>query len=149
MNKNFYPLEANASRMEFEFVSEGPNGNIKKAVVYTPIREDGITFYNLGFGDVNAKTGKLDDLSKSNNGDRNKVLTTVARTVLEFTRCLPNAIVVAKGSTPSRTRLYQMGLAGNLEEIRKTLEVMGYADGEWLHFERNVNYEAFMVFRKY
>jgi hypothetical protein len=148
MNKEHYLLEANTSRMEFEFVSEGPNGKIRKAVIYTLVNDSGFTFYNLGFGDLNETTGELDDLSKSNNGDRNKVLATVARTVLEFTSHFPKAIVIAKGSTSSRTRLYQMGLASNLEDIGKMLYVLGFINGNWCQFERNVNYEAFMVYRK-
>lgn len=47
----------------------------------------------------------------SNNHDTKKVLSTVARAVLDFLEQNPQAIVMARGSTPSRTRLYQMGTA--------------------------------------
>ena len=149
MNKDQYPLEANTNGMEFEFVSEGPNGKIRKVVIFTLVDDYGFFYYNLGFGDLNEKTGQLDDLSISNNEDRAKILATVARTVLEFTTYFPKAIIVAKGSSTSRTRLYQMGLASNLKDIEELLNVVGFINAKWLRFEPNVNYEAFMVYRKY
>jgi hypothetical protein len=38
-------------------------------------------------------TGELDDLSITNNGDREKILATVAATVLDFTDYQPGALV--------------------------------------------------------
>ena len=149
MNKESYDLTGNPNHMEFQFVSAGPNGKIKKAIIYTLRINQDFIFYNLGFGDLNDETGTLDDLSQSNNGDRDKILATVAQTVLEFTNYIPGAIVYAEGSTPARTRLYQMGLASSLEEIEKIFDIYGLVGGEWLPFERNVNYNAFMVYRKY
>ena len=55
--------------MEFEFYSEGPKGKIKKAIIYTPLNTEGTKYYNLAFGDLNDKTGKIDDLSVSNSGN--------------------------------------------------------------------------------
>jgi uncharacterized protein DUF6934 len=67
-------------------------------------------YFNLGFGDLNKATGKIDDLAVTDNQDRKKVLATVAATLLEFTRQFPDAAVYATGSTPARTRLYQIGI---------------------------------------
>lgn len=134
--------------MDFTFESSGPNGKIIKAVMYTPREIDGILYYNLGFGDLNPETGKIDDLSISNNDDRHKILSTVAATVLEFTTYFPNALIYAEGSTSSRTRLYQMGLSANINYIKRNLDIYGLAKGHWHIFEKNVNYEAFMALRK-
>lgn len=57
-------------------------------------------------------------------------------------------MVYAKGSTLSRTRLYQMGIAANWEQIEPALEIYGFAKGKWEKFTKNVNYEAFIVLRK-
>ena len=70
---------------------------------------NGITYFNLGFGDQDESTGKINDLTISNNSDTDRILATVAATILEFTAHFPDAIVYVKGSTPARTRLYQMG----------------------------------------
>jgi hypothetical protein len=42
----------------------------------------GDNFFNLSFGDWNEELQKLDDSTRSNNGDRDKVLTTVAYTAM-------------------------------------------------------------------
>jgi len=91
---------------------------------------------------------ELDDSSRSNNGDRDKVLATVAFTALDFTNQFPNAQIVVEGSTPARTRLYQMGIAYNLLEINEYFEIMGLLDNSWKPFERGRNYSAFLIKRK-
>ena len=52
-------------------------------VQYTDTGTENI--YNLGFGDYNDTSGKIDDFSVTNNGDSLKVLATVASTVYAFT----------------------------------------------------------------
>lgn len=147
MNKESYKIQANPNCMMFEFESEGPNGKIKKEVQYTLINLDGFVYYNLGFGDLNVN-GRVNDLSISNNSDRDKILATVALTAVKFTEYLPNALVYAEGSTPGRTRLYQIAIGLNLEDIGALFIVYGLKNRQWLLFEKNTNYEAFLVLRK-
>lgn len=148
MNTEHYDIVAKSNRMVFEFVSKGPKGNIRKGIDYTLMYSDQPQFYNLGFGDIDEHTGAIDDLTVSDNNDRDKVLATVAISVLKFTENFPGAVVYAEGSTPARTRLYQMGIAANLSEIHEVLEVYGLSRGKLYLFEKNVNYEAFIVHRK-
>jgi hypothetical protein len=84
-------------------------------------------------------------LSITNNDDRDKVLATVAATVLEFLDHFPDMMVYAQGSTTSRTRLYQMGIAARHEEISSMLNIYGFINGQWEIFQRNYNYGAFLV----
>lgn len=114
-------------------------------VRFSPQNADGTTYFNLGFGDFDPSTGAISDLSKSNNGDREKILATIAKIVLVFTDHFPDVMVYAQGSTEARTRLYQMGISNNLTEISEKLEIYGYSLHEWHKFEKHVNYEAFMV----
>ncbi|MBD1427903.1 DUF6934 family protein [Sphingobacterium arenae] len=148
MNLGHYQFKTNHSHLDFEFESVGPKGKIKKIVRFSPQNANGITYFNLGFGDLDTETGIISDLSKSNNGDREKILTTIARIVLVFTEHFPDVMVYAQGSTPARTRLYQMGISGNIDEIQEILHVYGYTNGKWQLFETKVNYEAFLVSRK-
>lgn len=148
MNLDRYSFETNESFLDFEFESDGPKGKIKKVVRFSPQNANGITFFNLGFGDVNPETGSVDDLSKSNNGDREKILATIAHIVLDFTAHFPDVMVYAQGSTASRTRLYQIGIANNFDEIEPILNVYGFSGSGWQAFEKSVNYEAFLVVRK-
>ncbi|HEX3933521.1 MAG TPA: hypothetical protein VHW43_02505 [Puia sp.] len=109
----------------------------------------GFVYFNLGFGDLNALTGKIDDRAVSNNLDKEKVLVTVAVTVFDFICTFPDALVRARGSTPARTRLYQMGISGNWNEISSILQIYGYVfDSVWQPYEKNINYLAFLARRK-
>jgi len=150
VNQERYPFSIITSslHLDFEFESIGPNGTIKKVVTYTLDNFEGITFFNLAFGHWREETNEIDDKVISNNRDRTKILTTVAATVKELTTKFPDVAVFATGSTPSRTRLYQMGLSANLADIETEFDVYGHINGHWQHFERNVNYDSFLVQRK-
>ncbi len=132
--------------MVFEFVSDGPKGQIHKIIQYseTNLKE----YYNLGFGDRIADTDEIDDSVTTNNGDSKKVLATVAATVYAFTDKHPEAWIYATGSSKSRTRLYRIGITNFLDEISNDFEVYGLRDGEWEEFEIDADYEAFLVKRK-
>ena len=132
--------------MAFEFISEGPKGKIPKVVIYSETNLKG--FYNLGFGDKNEETGKIDDNVVTNNDDSLKVLATVAATVYAFTDKNPEYWVFASGVTESRTRLYRIGITNNLKEIEKDFEVYGLVDDVWVKFKKGTEYRAFLVKRK-
>lgn len=138
-------MKVDDAHTQYEFISEGPRGNILKAVIYDQIEED---LFNLAFGDWNAELKRIDDTNRSNNSDRDKVLATVAATAIDFTNKFPDAIIYTEGSTPARTRLYQMGITHNLEEISETFEIEGYINETWEPFQKGHNYEAFLVRRK-
>ena len=149
MNLKCYRYYTSETSLDFEFDSEGPKGRIRKVVSYSPQYAGSIRYFNLGFGDLNKATGKIDDLAVTDNQDREKVLATVAATVLEFTRQFPDAMVYATGSTPARTRLYQMGISANLPQVAPLLYVYGYEQNKgWEPYQKNVRYDAFLVKRK-
>lgn len=145
---NQYPFRASQTFLDFEFESIGQKGRIKKVVRYSPENANGVTYFNLGFGDLNEETGKIDDFAISNNQDTNRILSTVAGTLLEFTSHFPDVMVYARGSTSARTRLYQMGISSNWNEIEPILMIYGFINGKWQSFEKNINYEAFLAVRK-
>ena len=148
MNKDHYEYTTNSNLWVFEFDSVGPKGAIRKTIRYSLIANEDYMFVNLGFGDINYQTGEINDLIVSNNNDRDKILATIAATVIEFTDYFPNAFIYAKGSTPARTRLYQMAIAANLAEISAVLDIFGFINDNWYDFKLYVNYEAFSVLRK-
>ena len=145
MNLPKYPLFASDDPFVYVFFSEGNRGRFRKGVFYTQI---GNNIFNLGFGDWNEELQDLDDSSRTNNGDRDKVLATVASTALAFTNQFPNARIFVEGSTPARTRLYQMGISDNLLEINEYFEVTGLFHDVWEPFHRGRNYSAFLITRK-
>lgn len=145
MKYSKYPISFSDDPYEFEFYSEGPNGKIKKVILFTPI---GKSKFNLGFGDWNEETQEINDSNRSNNGDRDKVLATVALAAMIFIERLPDAQILIGGSTPARTRLYQMGIAYNYAEIKDLLSVRGYIGDHWESFQIGVNYKAFLITKK-
>ena len=148
MNQDRYSFSTNQNYLNFEFESDGPHGKIKKVVRFSPQNAGGTTFFNLVLGHWDEQTNELDDKAVSNNQDRTKILATVAATVIEFTRHFPDMPVFAQGGDQARTRLYQIGISSNLEEIETILEVYGLNKDRWEQFRKNVNYEAFLVRRK-
>lgn len=148
MNFERYDFLMNENLLDFEFESLGPKGKIIKIVRFSPQNTRGIAYFNLGLGDLVPGTGRIDDRSISDNKDRDKILATIAAIVLTFMQYFPDALVYAKGSTPSRTRLYQMAILANWKEIEPWLEIYGFVDEGWQKISRNVNYVAFLALRK-
>jgi len=149
MNLERYQYSNSNDYHDYEFYSEGPKGRISKMVTFSRIPNSDPAIYNLAFGDLSTVTGELDDSVSSNNQDREIVLATVANTIVEFCNHHGNHYIYAKGSTASRTRLYQMGITSLWEEISIDFEVYGLKDNDWQEFEPNQNnYDAFLVKRR-
>ena len=146
MELDHYKFEADDVFMAFQFVSEGPKGRIVKEIQY--IKMNAPNAYNLAFGDKNTPDEDIDDTVVSNNKDVQKVLATVAATVLMFTEQHPEAWIFAEGGSPSRTRLYRMTVSNNLEMIEKVFVVIGYLNGHWVRFQKNVSYDYLFFKRK-
>jgi hypothetical protein len=140
-----YRYKTNSNFLDYEFISEGPKGNIKKVIRFTQIDT---SVFNLGFGDLDEETGEISDTIVSNNNDSRIVLATVAATVLDFTMHYPKAMVVAQGSSRSRTRLYRMGITNHWKEISINFEVYGLKDENWELFQERRDYDAFLIHRK-
>jgi hypothetical protein len=129
----------------YEFCSDGPNGSIKKVVEFYKLEEYEEEVYNLAFGDWDEKDHHIDDLAITNNSDRDKVLATVAASVMEFMKDHPQAIILARGSTRSRTRLYQMGIARIWDQISLLFEIQGNINSAWQPFQKGINFDAFLL----
>jgi len=139
MNLDRYTIIFDKEHESYGFVSEGPKGLIKKIVAYRRFVNWHDNIYNLGFGDWDEKNQGINDFVRSNNNDRDKILVTVAATVLDFTERNPGAIIYAEGTTPSRTRLYQMGISANRIEINDLFNIYGYWQGGWKPFQSGHN----------
>lgn len=145
MHLSRYPYVSSNDLLEHEFISEGPKGCIKKIVRYQKI---GDNLYNLGFGDIDEITSEMNDMVVTNNNDSTKVLATVVATLYAFTFQYPNVSVMAVGSTPARTRLYQMGISKFRKIICVDFEVFAFQNGRVEPFVPSRNYESFLVLRK-
>jgi hypothetical protein len=143
-----YDLIKDPDNLVYEFYSEGPRGKIKKHVRFQPLQRMSGNAYNLAFGDADEITGKMDDMVVSNNKDRVKVLQTVATVVVDFLKFHPQSIILVQANTLSRIRLYQMGISANLLKINQHYEIYAELENEWFPFQKGINYERFLLFKK-
>lgn len=147
MNFPKYPYKTNPTFLDFEFNSDGPKGLIQKVARFTMVQEIP-PIYNFGFGDLDQITGDINDTVVSNNGDGDKILATTAGIICDFVEYFPKAFVFIEGTSPSRTRRYQMGISKHWKEVKENLEIYGYKAGKWEQFQPGNNYQAFMGRRK-
>ena len=141
-----YQLKSTEKLSSYEFISEGTKGLITKRIQFTQINRKGV--YNLAFGDKDILSGDIDDLAISNNGDSEKILATVIGAVYSFCDKNPNAWILATGSTASRTRLYQIGIAKYYEDLTEEFDIYGQVEDDWELFKFGKNYSAFLAKRK-
>lgn len=141
-----YQLKSTDKLTSFEFVSEGPNGVFQKQIQFTLINQENI--YNLAFGDIDLINGEINDLSISNNGDSDKILATVASAVYAFCDKNPQSWIFATGSTSSRTRLYQIGIARFYNDLTEDFDIYGQVEEGWEIFQFNKNYSSFLAKKK-
>jgi len=134
--------------LSYDFYSNGPKGRIKKTIKFQPELELGTNVYNLMFGDHVENANFIDDSTVSDNGDHKAVLRTVAEAVDFFFNINPTAIILIRGSSPARMRLYQMGIASAWQEIKERYDILGKCNNNWKPYKKGVNYEAFLVFKK-
>lgn len=149
-----YQTESTTNKLVFSFKSIGSK-IIEKKVLFTPIEDSEnyglppmINLYNLAFGDWDETLEDIDDSVRSNNGDADKVLATVANTVIEFWVEYPDVPLFMTGSTPGRTRLYQNGIFKNYIEINQKVDIYGLFNYEWERYILGKNYDAFLILRK-
>lgn len=142
-----YATTASTEQSVFHFTSSGPKGVFSQIIQYTFIKTQGGRVANLGFGLLRAD-GSVDDSFRTDNGDTEKILATVANTVLAFTEKHPDIPVFATGRDPIRTRLYRRMLSLHKEEIDKTFIIYGRKETLWHKFELDKDYDAFLVARR-
>lgn len=143
MKQHFYKYLRDEDCLWFEFESVSKQKTVKKVVVYTPFQENSNVF-NLALADA-FPDGSYSDKSVTNNDDMEKVMATVIRTVLRFFEKYPTKMLYIEGSTAERTRLYRIIISRELSEIEKTFTVYGLLESDTVIFQKNQNYNAFVI----
>ena len=144
--EKYNELLVTSDYLVYEFTSVGPKGAIPKIIQFTPSEDESI--FNLGFGNK-TYDGGIDDQSRDNNNDRDKILATVVASLKVFFDMYPNKCVYFTGSSPERTRLYRMAITLNLDELSIDFEIIGkltenntFRD---VPFEKGIDYFGFLV----
>ena len=133
------------NELHFDFISVGKKGEIHERVTFIEMQYG---FFNMGLGDVNPVTGELDYHSVTDNGDRNNVLATVSEIIEAFFELYPSHTIYFKGTSKSRTRLYQMAINHYYDEISARFLILGELDDKMTRFIRNTNYKSFLILKK-
>lgn len=147
MDLQVYPLIVSEDGRQFEFISTGKKGRINKKIIYSPLGFDDI--FNVGFGDVIESSDQIDDGVVSDNGDTNIVLNTVLSSLRFFMQKNKNASIFISGTTRSRNRLYRNVINKFYQQIIITHTIFGSYQGIWQNFEKNLDFEAVVLRRKY
>lgn len=143
MNQESYPFNFIDQIFVFEFESISPGKTIKKLVEISLVDYENQVF-NIALVDV-LPDNTLSDLTVSNNSDMPKVLATVFRALDQFFKFIPGAKVLLSGSTPSRTRLYQMAISKYLCELELKFNFWGFIGDKSENFTKGRNYERFTI----
>lgn len=152
-DKNFrmdypkYAFRHNSNLDTFAFESEGKNGVITKIVQIIEIEDDVSQkrFYNLSLADY--KQGAFDFNSITDNRDTKTVFGSIASIVRFYTEAFPDRKVLITGSTRERSRLYQIHISNNIDEILKQFWVFGkkYDSTVFVEFNKNETYQTILV----
>ncbi len=142
MNKPKYEVNYSPFEEIYTFTSIGQKGEIRKAVQLFEYQEN---VFNLGFGDLDPLTDEIDDKSVSGNGDTEMVLATVISIAVDFLKRNPMANISFKGSSESRTRLYQMAINIYYDEFIEYFEIFGSIDDNLEPYQKHKKYESFLI----
>ncbi|MEJ7769477.1 MAG: hypothetical protein WKF89_16785 [Chitinophagaceae bacterium] len=156
MKQELYEINSTEDLSTYVFLSKGRKGEIVKIVQFTHLRmEVSPDRYNLALGDWIDE--KIDAGNITNNGDIKTVMATVGAITLYYTSQFPLREIFVAGSSRNRSRLYQMLVSNNLEEIEKDFDVFGIRyfnnrsdelEGFAKPFQKNETYGAILVIRK-
>ena len=146
MNEPSYTFSHIDDKLIFEFESISESKSIRKLIEYRLI-DNSTLLYNLALVDI-LPNGEASDLSVSDNKDMPKILSTVFQSILYFFDVKPQARIFIQGSTPSRTRLYQIAISKYINEFEQKFDIWGFVGNEMELFLKGKNYEIFVISTK-
>lgn len=152
MNEERYTeIQTAADYLSFTFVSRGRHGDLTKIVRFDKLQSRGNT-YNLALGTL-LPDNSFDYESTTNNGDRNKLLATVAIIVYVFMEEYTGYDVYITGSDYRRTLLYQRAINYGYPELIETFNIYGKlnnaSQGEFEPYDKGKYcYSGFLIEKK-
>lgn len=142
MDKPFYEFTIQDEALRFEFESVSDEQTIRKVIRYAETNV--LDLYNLSLVDV-LEDGAESDTAVSDNGDMEMVLATVFQTFHVFLNRYPDGLIFFMGSTPARTRLYQIAIRRELTKALTRFAIRGLTDTGFELFVVNQTYKAFVI----
>jgi hypothetical protein len=146
MDKPAYPFKVLQNGYRFEFESISSTKTIQKVIQYKELSIKNV--FNLALLDID-ENGIHSDIVVSDNGDMEFVLATVIQTIQVFLALHPQARVLFMGSTKARNRLYRAVISKYYQQMERIYEIHGINSWENEPFEKNKDYEAFLIFLRH
>lgn len=142
MDEKQYPFIQSRIDFRYEFLSISDKKEVKKVVIFSAI--DGY-FYNLALLDE-LENGELSDIAETKNKDLITVMATVFQIVDDFLNKNPQFVVVFRGSSQTRQRLYRIIISKELPNILTKFEIFGgIGENQIYLFEPNIDYDFFLI----
>ncbi len=135
----------------YSFNSIGKNGQLVKIVKFS-ILEDIPDAYNLSLGTI--RWHKVDFTEITDNGDRDRILSTIFTISLEFSNRYPNRKIFIRGRNEATTRLYRAAINHSYSQLTEAFVIWGVNyiidedDYAFEPFEKNQKYDAFLFERR-
>ncbi len=115
--EEFYPVHYNDGvSHQFWFVSTGKRNILK--CVQLDMMEETEEYYHLSLLDFDHEQGCLREDIVSNNGDTNRVLSTVAHCMIRFLHRFPESKIIFTGNSRSRDRLFRLQMNNQSNKLR-------------------------------
>jgi len=118
------------------------NKNIDKVLLFKYLDDPEV--YEIILGSLRGD-GSIDVEGSGDNGDAATILFTVAKAIAFFLSDHPRAEVFIEGTTQARTRLYQMAIARELDDLGDYFDIRGLTDDHEELFQLGRNYQAFTI----
>ena len=145
MLNDFYPFTPIIEDTHFVFESKGKEGIVYKVILFASIEEER---WNLGFGDLNLKTGDIDDAVMSDNHDAAKVMRTVAKAAFVFLETYPERTVFIEPVDMKRKRFYNAVFQRYYKEIEPIFDLFGLIGEVSEVYSPEIIYDFFELKRK-
>lgn len=129
---------------QYWFESIGPNGVIRMCGRFELSTVKNV--YQFEFGIHDSIEGDLNTSFRSNNADKDKIISTIFNIILTFLSCNKNAIVRFSGSTESRTKLFRMWILNNWYSVNNSFIIYGNNEqNRWERYQKNREYSAIII----
>ncbi|SDF79660.1 hypothetical protein SAMN04487996_112220 [Dyadobacter soli] len=141
MNTPWYDYLPDSSGRMFYFSSSGDK-KIDKVLFFNYLHDPEVFEIVLG----NLRTdGSVDVDGTGDQRDAAAVLSTVAKCIAFFLSDHPDAEIFIEGSTPARTRLYQMAIVRELKDLGQYFDIYGFTGNCQEIFQSGRNYRSFII----
>lgn len=141
MDRSLYQYVLDNSGRIFSF-SSARDKVMDKIILFSPASYP--DSYSVLLGDLQYD-GSIDVNRRGGRNNAEFVLSTVAKAIAFFLSDFPEAEIIIEGNTPARTRLYQIAIAREIDDLGRYFEIYGLGDDGLETFQKGRTYQGFVI----